>query len=139
MARFKLILKFFMAGLYIVVGAQHFLHTAFFMGIMPEYIPIKEPLVLFTGGLEILLGLMLFLPRTTPYAAWGLVAMLIVFMPVHIHMLLNPERFPGIPEAGLWGRVFLQFILILWAWWYTRPTPTRINYHHEDPEEQPNR
>ncbi|HQR08962.1 MAG TPA: hypothetical protein PLN21_19225 [Gemmatales bacterium] len=47
--------------------------------------------------------------------------MLFVFMTEHIHMVMNPQLFKDVPEVFLWFRILLQFVLILWAYWHTRP------------------
>jgi hypothetical protein len=53
-------------------------------------------------------------------AAWGLIALLIAVFPANIHMAAHPELYPSIPVVALWGRLPLQGVLILWAYWYTR-------------------
>ena len=73
-----------------------------------------------SGVAEIGLGVLVLVPRTQIVAAWGIIAMLVVFLPVHIHMLVNHELYPEAGVAFLWLRFPLQGVLVLWAWWYTR-------------------
>jgi uncharacterized membrane protein len=106
---------------YIATGINHFWHPGFYLNIMPPYLPWHELLVLLSGIAEIVLGLMMFFPPVRKLAAWGIIAMLIVFLTVHIHMVMNPHLFKNVPEYILWLRIPLQFVLILWAYWYTQP------------------
>jgi len=110
---------------YIATGINHFWHPKFYLNIMPPYLPSHDLLVQLSGVAEIVLGLMMFIPRYRKLAAWGIMAMLIVFMTVHIHMVMNPHLFKDVPEYILWLRIPLQFVLILWAYWHTRPE--RVN------------
>lgn len=114
-----------MAVLYIAAGVNHFVNPAFYVNIMPPYLPAHEFLVYLSGVAEIALGLGLLIPALRAASAWGIVAMLVAFMPVHIHMLVNAADFPDAPYWGLVVRIPLQGLLALWAWAYTRPAPQR--------------
>jgi uncharacterized membrane protein len=106
---------------YIAAGITHFWHPDFYLKIMPPYLPSHGLLVDLSGVAEIVLGLLMLLPVTRKLAAWGIIVMLIVFMIVHIHMVMSPQLFKDVPGYLLWLRIPLQFVLILWAYWYTRP------------------
>jgi uncharacterized membrane protein len=45
---------------------------------------------------------------------------LIAVYPANIHMAINNHLYPDLPAWLLWSRLPLQFVLIAWAWWYTR-------------------
>lgn len=62
----------------ITTGIMHFVNPAFFLKIMPPYLPLHRELVLVSGVFEVLLGVLLLVPRTSRMAAWGIVALLIV-------------------------------------------------------------
>ncbi len=107
------------------VGLLHFTHTAVFASIVPDYLPAHEALVLISGVFEIGLAVALQFERTRVLAAWGLVALFVAVFPANINMALHPERpIPGIsftpPAIALWLRLPLQFVLLAWAWRYTR-------------------
>ncbi len=110
-----------LAALFVAAGVAHFTRAEFYEKAMPDYIPAHRELVLLSGVFEILGGLGLLLPRTRRAAAWGLIALLVAVFPANLHMALNPERFPNIPEWALWVRLPLQIPLILWALVYTKP------------------
>ena len=116
----KRILLYVMAVIYVLAGLNHFHNPAFYLRIMPPYLPLHLELVYASGAAEVLLGVLLVIPRTRRLAAWGVIALLVAVFPANIHMLVNSELYPEIPEFALWVRVKLQFMLISWAFWYTR-------------------
>jgi uncharacterized membrane protein len=38
-------------------------------------------------------------------------------------MALNSNLFPQFSATAIWLRLPLQFVIIAWAFWYTRPPP----------------
>ena len=111
--------KWLFAGLFIAGGIGHLVAPAFYMKIMPPYLPYPALLVLLSGVAEIALGLLLLIPRTSRLAAWGLIALLVAVFPANIFMAQNPDRF-HLPALMLWLRLPLQGLLILWAYAYTK-------------------
>jgi len=124
----KLILKFLLAIFFVLAGLNHFLNPAFYLKIVPPYLPWHLLLVYLSGFFEILFGCLLLIPRLTALAAWGLVALLIAVFPANIHMAVNHDLFSAYSVTALWLRLPLQFVLIAWAYWYTRPgsSKTRV-------------
>lgn len=106
--------------LFVAAGANHFLNPEFYVGIMPPWLPAHRELVLISGVFEILGGLGVFVAPLRASAGWGLVALLVAVFPANLHMALNPEQFPSLPEPALWARLPLQGVLMAWAWWATR-------------------
>jgi uncharacterized membrane protein len=117
----KRISRWLCGFLYIGAGLNHFANTSFYVGIMPPYLPWHMGLVIASGIAEIILGAMLLVARLHVFAAWGLVALLIAVFPANLQMALHPELYPWAPPVGLWLRLPIQGLLILWAVWYTRP------------------
>ena len=120
MPLFKTVTKVIFGLLFVAAGANHFLDTPFYMSIMPPYLPWHYALVIVSGIAEVLLGIGLLIPKFTRLSAWGIIALLIAISPANIHMATHPEIYPTIPAIALWLRLPLQFLLILWAYWYTR-------------------
>ena len=118
--RFKKLTRYLLAILFVVAGVNHFLHTDFYVSIMPPYLPWHLELVYISGVAEMSLGLLLLLRQWSVYAAWGLIALLIAVFPANIHMALHPELYPTLPTSGLWLRLPLQGVLMWWAYRYTR-------------------
>ncbi len=120
MKRFKQVLKYLFGLMFILAGINHFLKPEFYLPMMPPYIPYHELMVILSGIAEIVLGLLLFIPRFSRLAAWGLIALLIAVFPANLHMALHPEQFPDVPQLGLWFRLPIQGVMLWWAWLYTR-------------------
>jgi uncharacterized membrane protein len=105
-----------LAIFFIVAGSMHFLIPHAYLKIMPPFLPMPLTLIQISGAAEVLGGLGLFLLSTRQVAAWGLVALLIAVLPVHIYMVANPTKFSSIPLWALWLRLPLQLPLIYWTW-----------------------
>lgn len=83
--------------------------------VIPPYFPFPILIVYLSGIIEIVLGGALFYAHTRSLAIWGIMIMLLGFLPVHIYML--QENF-GMPRWLLWLRIPIQFLLIFWAYTY---------------------
>ena len=109
-----------MSGLYVLAGLNHFRNPAMYLRIMPRYLPWHSGLVYLSGILEIIGGLLLLFPASRVAGAWLLVALLIAVFPANVHMAIDfyQRKNPYLWIALL--RLPLQFVLIYWAWVYTR-------------------
>lgn len=110
--------------LFIAAGLNHFVNTAFYVGIMPPYIPFHRELVYVTGVAEIVLGVLVTVPRTAAPAAWGLILLMILMFPANVHMAVHPDLFPRFRPLALYFRLPVQALLIAWAYAYCRPNST---------------
>lgn len=119
MKLFKTATRILMGVLFGAAGFNHFYNPEFYLKIMPPYLPWHYALVMISGAAEILLGIGLIVPRTSRYAAWGLVLLLIAVFPANIQMAMHPELFPDLPTSVLYLRLPIQGLLVLWAYWYT--------------------
>ncbi len=111
---------YLMAAFYIFAGVSHFRKPWFYLKMMPSYMPAHQPVVFWSGVIEIILGIGLIIPATQHWAAWGIILLLIAVFPANINMALNAESFPKISPTFLWIRLPLQFLLIWWAYQYTK-------------------
>lgn len=112
---------FIMAAIYFVAGLNHFISPQFYLPMMPPWIPFHETCIWLSGFFEILFAGMLFFHKTRRMASWGIILMLIAFMPVHIYMYQTHETF--FKDISIWliiGRIPMQFILMFWAYLYTQ-------------------
>jgi uncharacterized membrane protein len=119
--KIKLSLKYLLATFFAFAGVNHFINTDFYLRMMPPYLPAHFDLVYVSGALEILFGVLLVVRACTRVAAWSLIALLIAVFPANIHMAVNHALYPQYSAALLWFRLPLQFVLIAWAYAYTRP------------------
>lgn len=120
MNHIKSISKYLLAIFMIVAGTMHFMNPAFFLKIVPPYLPLHKELVLVSGVCEMLLGILLLIPRTSHLAAWGIVALLIAVFPANVYLYQHQDILPASPIVHLL-RLPLQGVFILWAYWNTRP------------------
>lgn len=120
MKRLKKILRWFLAVGMILAGTNHFINSQFYLRMMPPVLPAPLFLVYSSGAFEILLGILLLIPKFTRFAAWSLIAFFIAVFPANIFMSLNPRLFPEFSQTALYLRLPLQFVLIAWAFWFTR-------------------
>ncbi|WP_428328376.1 DoxX family protein [Mucilaginibacter sp.] len=125
MYKLKKISLFILIVGYLVAGANHFYNPGSYYKIIPPYIPFPKVMNVLAGFFEILFALMLIFAKTRALAAWGIILMLIAFVPVHVQMVIDAPFLLGgtikISPMVAWIRlVVLQPLLILWAWWYTK-------------------
>ena len=108
--------------LYIGAGINHFWHPLGYYSIIPPYLPDPYLINILAGLSELILGIMLIFRKTRRIAVYGIIAMLIAFIPAHIYMIqkggcMGPKPALCITPWLAWVRLFpLQFILIWWAW-----------------------
>lgn len=120
MKRIQTISKYLLAIFMIGAGTMHFVNPEFFLKIVPPYLPFHKGLVLVSGVCEILLGVLLLIPRCSHLAAWGIMALLIAVFPANIYLFQNQDLMPASPLVHFL-RLPLQGVFILWAYWHTRP------------------
>ncbi|QDT59478.1 hypothetical protein SV7mr_19850 [Stieleria bergensis] len=119
MKRIKPISKYLLAIFMIVAGTMHFVNPEFFLKIVPPYLPLHKELVLVSGVCEILLGVLLLIPKLSHLAAWGIIALLIAVFPANIYLFQNQDLMPASPLVHIL-RLPLQGVFILWACWHTK-------------------
>ena len=114
-----------MVFVYAAAGVNHFVNPAFYEKIMPVWLPNHSLLNTIGGISELILAAMLLSEKTRKISAYLIIAMLIVFLfVIHIPMTIN---FYKTNNPGLWISIIrlpIQFILIWWAWLYTKPSKT---------------
>lgn len=106
---------------FLVGGIGHFVLPDFFVSICPPWVPRPLAVVYASGVVEIALALQLIPARTRSMAGYALLALIAAVTPVHIWMLMVPERFPQFPVALLWLRLVIQAAFFANVWWSTRP------------------
>ena len=111
----------FTCAWFVVGGVGHFVVPGFFVSICPPWVPEPVLVVYLSGVIELLLAALLLPRRTRGAAGLALLALIVAVTPVHIWMLMVPERFPHIPVVLLWIRLVVQAGFIVNVWWSTRP------------------
>ena len=111
---------------YFFAGINHFIKPSTYVNLIPPYLPWPEILNYLAGFFEITFAILLIPIKTRKYAGWGIILMLIAFMPTHIYMIQEAKLDPlslgkfTITPLIAWLRIPLQGILILWAYWCSK-------------------
>ena len=109
-----------MAAFYLLAGLNHFRDPGFYLPMMPAWVPAHGAMVALSGLAEVALGLGILWPVSRPWAAWGVIALLIAVFPANLQMFLDADQWADIPHWALALRLPLQGVLIAWAWTLTR-------------------
>ena len=110
---------YLMAFLYIVAGINHFKNPGMYIRIIPPYFSNPKLLNVLSGAAEIILGILLIVPFTTHFAAWGIIALLIAVFPANVYMFCKKKGSFSLLKVILLIRLPLQIVLIFWAYLYT--------------------
>jgi uncharacterized membrane protein len=111
-----------LVSLFFLVGGQgHFTSTPFFVSIVPPYLPWPLAAVYFTGVLELIGAVAIWIPAWRSWAGIGLFTLTICVTPANIYMWMNPQLFPEISPPLLAWRLVAQVVLLAIIWWSTRP------------------
>lgn len=113
--------RWLLIGFYFFAGINHFWHPEFYLPLIPPYLPWAETLNVISGVAEILLAIGVAYAPTRRIAVWGIMAMLLAFIPSHWYFI----QIDACTESGLctplwvaWMRLLLIHpLLLLWAWW----------------------
>lgn len=116
----KTVLRYLLGIFFIGGGVNHFVHTDFYLKIMPPYLPLHLEAVYVSGVFEIVLGAMLMVRPLARWAGWGLILLLIAIFPANIYVYQHQDLVPASPLLHTL-RLPLQAVMIAWAYWYTRP------------------
>ncbi|MFT4674116.1 MAG: putative membrane protein [Saprospiraceae bacterium] len=110
--------QYLLGLMFVIAGANHFRTPNIYERIMPPYIPSPSFMVLLSGITEMVAGFLVLNPQTQILGAWSIIAQLVVFLSVHIHMLQNKEASLKLPKWVLILRIPLQFGMMYWAYQY---------------------
>ena len=104
----------------IFTSVGHFIYAKGMSMMLPELIPLKKEIILFTGILEILAAITLLIPRFQKLTAVFLIIFFIVLLPANVYAALHhvnyqTAKFDGKGPEYLWLRIPLQLIFIGWV------------------------
>ena len=117
-----------MSLLYIIIGVKHFIDPEFFIAIVPPNIPFKKEVVLISGLIEILLGILLLFNQTRKFASWGIILLLISVFPANIYLYISehPREILGITKNQALFRMPFQIPLIIISYWHTKESQSKM-------------
>ena len=113
-----------LGSLFAAAGVNHFLSPDVYLPLIPPQLPAPAFWNVLAGAAEVAGGVGLLVPRLRRAAAWGLVALLVGLLWVHVEMLVRPDRTAlgrAAPAWALWARLPAQGLLIAWAWYVGGP------------------
>lgn len=108
------------AVMFLLIGFFHLLKPGKLIYMIEGWFPFPRFLILFTGVLEMLLGVGLLFPATQYYAGWGLIILLVAMFPANIRVAVQQLPAPGgLPAKPwyTWSRLLFQPLYILWILW----------------------
>jgi len=112
--------RYLIGTIFVLAGLLHFLKPAFYVKIMPDYIPRHKTMVYLSGAAEIAGGIGMFVPEVRPEAAFGLILLLLAVFPANIDMAVKSVKKRGwfdLYSLLLILRLPLQFVLMYWVYW----------------------
>ncbi len=118
---FKIIMTIILAIFMMYGGINHFMNPEFYDAFIPQFFP--KLISNYAAGLvEIALGAGLLWPKIRYYAAYGIVILLILLLPIHIWDFFKESPAIGSKTVAM-IRIPIQFLLMLWAWWLRGEKP----------------
>ena len=109
------ILQVVLALFLIYAGVQHFIKPAFYEPFVPAFLPAKTIIVYISGVVEVVLGVLMLIPKYTKLGASGIMWLMIAFLPIHIWDLISETPAIGSHKAAM-IRLPFQFLFIAWAY-----------------------
>lgn len=103
-------------GLFMIyAGVQHLIKPDFYIPFVPSFIPFTKAVIYTSGIVEIILGIMLFLPKYAKQGALGILLLMLIFLPIHIWDVFSDTPAIGSHKAAL-IRLPVQLLFIGLAW-----------------------
>ncbi|MDA2946260.1 MAG: DoxX family membrane protein [Actinomycetota bacterium] len=112
-------------------GVMHFVSPEFFDEIVPPWLPPSERFWTYLSGVaELVVGVMLFVPRWRRQGAIALIVLLIAVYPANLYMTWDWRDRSVSEQVVSWVRLPLQFVLIAMARAASRPIRPHSNSAH---------
>ena len=115
MKKIWLVLKVVLAIFLILGGVQHFISPTNYIPFVPSFLPFTMAIIYISGLFEILFGLALFFKKVEIIGAWGVLILMLLFLPIHVWDVFSETPAIGSRNAAL-IRLPLQFLLVGIAW-----------------------
>jgi uncharacterized membrane protein len=120
--RFRLVMRWIMAGFYILAGITHITVPGKFMPIVPDWVPFPSQVLLVTGICEIAGGLALLTSKMRQLAGIMLALYAVAVFPANIKQAIEGIDIPPLPNSWWYHgpRLALQPVLVWWALFSSR-------------------
>ena len=103
----KVVLSIFL----IFGGLQHFISPDYYIPFVPSFLPFTMAIIYLSGLFEVLFGIALFFKKLEIFGAWGILILMLLFLPIHIWDVISNKPAIGSYNAAL-IRLPIQFLLI---------------------------
>jgi uncharacterized membrane protein len=123
MLNLKKIFRMLFGIILIMAGAYHFINPEFYYPMFPPYFVWIEGFNVLAGIAEIILGAGLIFNATQKKAAYGIIGLMILFIPIHIYMIQVGgclSEAVCLPLWGAWVRLVVIHPVIIAIAWYLR-------------------
>ncbi len=112
---FWTVIRVIFAIFMIYAGVQHLLNPDFYLPFVPSFMPFTMAIIYTSGIIEILLGIMLLIPKYARQGAMGIMLLMLIFLPIHVWDVFSATPAIGSHQAAL-IRLPVQFLFIGLAW-----------------------
>ena len=117
------ILRYLLVALFLLMGTMHFIMPEQYLAMMPSWLPAQLVLIYGSGLVEIALAVLLIPVKTRALAAKLIIAMLVIFLfAIHIPQSIDFYQTGNKNFVASLIRLPIQFLLIAWAWPFTKET-----------------
>ena len=112
---FWTVIRVIFAIFMVYAGVQHLLNPDFYLPFVPSFMPFTMAIIYTSGIIEILLGIMLLIPKYARQGAMGIMLLMLIFLPIHVWDVFSATPAIGSHQAAL-IRLPVQFLFIGLAW-----------------------
>ena len=112
---FWIALRVVFALFMVFAGIQHFLKPEFYTPFVPAFLPFTVAIIYLSGAIEIILGLLMIIPKYAKVGAIGILLLMLIFLPIHIWDIFSDSPAIGSHKAAL-IRLPVQLLFIAIAW-----------------------
>jgi uncharacterized membrane protein len=115
LAHMAKVLTYLFGALLVAAGFNHFINPTLYNPFIPDFMP-KLAVNYASGLAEIIAGAGVFFPRFRKAATLGILALMILFLPLHTIDVFRAHPAIGSHTAAV-IRLPVQLVLIAWAWY----------------------
>jgi uncharacterized membrane protein len=108
--------RYSFAAFFFIAGVAHFIIPDFYLKIIPPQLPAHGAINAISGAAEIIIGVLIALPKTQRLGGYLAIALLVAVFPANIYLYQNQHLIPEVPPIGHLLRLPLQLVFIAWAY-----------------------
>ncbi len=105
---------------YLFAGLAHIVRADYYLAFIPLFIPQARWLVLLSGGIQILLAVLLVFPKTRRGACYGILLLWSVSLPVNFLMVASGGTGTAYNAWQLGALIPFHLLLMFWAFVHIR-------------------